>query len=1027
MRKIFILMFLLLAVPCSGAVISVKADGSGDQATIMDAVKAAEGGDEIVLSAGIYTGEGNRDIDFGGKSITLRSSDPGDRGGAATVVIDCQGSEAEPHRAFYFHSGEDEKTVIKGLTIKNGFGKTIAYQGSQHAAGGAILCESSSPSIINCYFVNNRVTTQDSKSGSCYYGGYGGAIFLNNESNMSITNCTFTGNIAYWGGAIHCGRKCGPKISNCKFAKNIAAIGGAIFNYYSQPVVSNSSFAKNRCSHIYGGGAVYSQQSNLSFEDCSFYGNHTPDDSGGLVNSGGTTCTLKNCKFSGNSKKAIALQHSSTLNIENCNIPGGKDGISEDNKDNTINWKAGETALLTNAVEELNEKLAVSESQRKSYESLYKQLREELEELKKLNIGTSGKSFMEVISVEPASPAVLEPGQPVYVKVRYDSGGKKNIKMWIRPGGDDKGVERHTCSNLKETAGEYEGWFYFDDRAAEVKSLNLRMVTNKKGDKSHVMERITIFEDTAEVDFKWKAPRKDGPYGYTVKGASVKLGTVRPEMPAVLKVGEKFLARFQYNSGVAKPINIRIWPGKQKDGNAPPQDKSQINNRKGHSSQDQIYFSYDQPGSVSEMKFRMIDNETGRFLIQYTFPVDVTWVENEKTKSVVVTDAGSAEAQENETVEPGQRLFESIFKLGEEHYDSGRYDKAKELFMYLSDNSTVSEIAVRGHRWAVYCEIMQGNKIAADEEFEAFWVKHSSAESFIVHAMGVGREYVNDRKCRDLDRALKILDRLLKEFDGHEESIRLLKIKSDAYVNMEKIELADAMAVEIIRKYPENKYLPDMLNRIAYNYIRHGYYKRSNELYLQMLKSDCDKDYQVLAHSGIGMCAVWLGDYALADAKVELLLKNYKGNEKLGYGVYVIGEEYYRLANKTYRKDQHQGKVNFGKAITIWQNNIKTIPDKHHFSLACYYTAYAYLHMQELKKSIYYYQMVVDKTPKFKQAWNAQHQITLGLDRMYRNKEMTLEEVKPLILESCEKFRKNYPDCFISGAWKKYYDKYINL
>ncbi|GAG66870.1 unnamed protein product, partial [marine sediment metagenome] len=40
-----------------------------------------------------------------------------------STVIDCNGSEMEPHRAFYFHSGEKANSIIDGLAITNGYGQ----------------------------------------------------------------------------------------------------------------------------------------------------------------------------------------------------------------------------------------------------------------------------------------------------------------------------------------------------------------------------------------------------------------------------------------------------------------------------------------------------------------------------------------------------------------------------------------------------------------------------------------------------------------------------------------------------------------------------------------------------------------------------------------------------------------------------------------------------------------------------------------------------------------------------------------
>ncbi len=105
-------------------------------------------GADVEIQPSIYTGQDNRDIDFRGKAITVRSSDPQDWDTVATTIIDCNGNETEPHRGFYFHRAEENKSVLKGLTIING----------DIDNGGGIYCRNSSPSINNCIIKNNKAT-----------------------------------------------------------------------------------------------------------------------------------------------------------------------------------------------------------------------------------------------------------------------------------------------------------------------------------------------------------------------------------------------------------------------------------------------------------------------------------------------------------------------------------------------------------------------------------------------------------------------------------------------------------------------------------------------------------------------------------------------------------------------------------------------------------------------------------------------------------------------------------------------------
>lgn len=326
MRRCF-----LLCIACTvGAAVAaatsyvIAPDGSGDWPTIQAGVDGASRGDTLFLADGIFTGDGNRDIDPLGKELAFLSLG----GDPQNCIIDCAGSEADPHRGFAFGAGEDS-TVIAGLTVRNGYANGDCCE---DLTGGAIRCMySSSPVISNCIFQSNHAVTD------------GGAILCSSYSCPQIRDCLFIGNQAAVGGAINCGGFANAIVSRCTFISNAASsapsCGGAIYvKLFAAPVFENCTLFDNAAmtgcgiyclfsaapvfnntiiSYGENGAAVYTEDSTPLFNCCDIYGNEGGDWTDGIAEQLGT-----NGNFSADPIFCDPANGVLTLHVDSPCLPG---------------------------------------------------------------------------------------------------------------------------------------------------------------------------------------------------------------------------------------------------------------------------------------------------------------------------------------------------------------------------------------------------------------------------------------------------------------------------------------------------------------------------------------------------------------------------------------------------------------------------------------------------------------------------------------------------------------------------------
>ncbi|UCG48653.1 MAG: right-handed parallel beta-helix repeat-containing protein [Phycisphaerales bacterium] len=334
---------LAAGVRAPARTISVGPGSSHDFATIQAALNDASDGDRIIVADGTYTGNGNRDIDFLGKAVVVQSEN-----GPEQCIIDCNGSQQEPHRGFLFQNAEDANSVLRGVTIRNGYaipyggaiycrgsGPTIAEcklcENRAYKIGGAMYNELAGPTVTDCRFLSNSAESGGavaSASGepmlsNCTFiansAQTGGGAIYSSLTGATLLNCTFVNNSAEHGGAVfeHRGSS---RLTDCKFVGNGAHSGAGILNYESEPVLAGCSFEWNLA--VGGGGGLYNSYSEPTLVGCGFKGNRAAW-GGGIENYAGAA-RLSSCTFAGNRADwgGAMRDYASSVILTNCLLSG---------------------------------------------------------------------------------------------------------------------------------------------------------------------------------------------------------------------------------------------------------------------------------------------------------------------------------------------------------------------------------------------------------------------------------------------------------------------------------------------------------------------------------------------------------------------------------------------------------------------------------------------------------------------------------------------------------------------------------
>lgn len=169
------------------------------------------------------------------------------------------------------------------------------FIGNHADTGGGIANWSASPTLLKTVLRDNTARL-------------GGGIYSIDQSDATMTECTFGGNSALSadagrGGALY-NDSSDVSATGCAFMDNAADNGGAIANSLSQPTFTDCVFLRNTAVHL-GGGFCSWNASSADVNGCVFRGNTAGVAGGAMANILTSTAAVSDSVSCGNEPNAI--------------------------------------------------------------------------------------------------------------------------------------------------------------------------------------------------------------------------------------------------------------------------------------------------------------------------------------------------------------------------------------------------------------------------------------------------------------------------------------------------------------------------------------------------------------------------------------------------------------------------------------------------------------------------------------------------------------------------------------------------
>jgi tetratricopeptide (TPR) repeat protein len=214
--------------------------------------------------------------------------------------------------------------------------------------------------------------------------------------------------------------------------------------------------------------------------------------------------------------------------------------------------------------------------------------------------------------------------------------------------------------------------------------------------------------------------------------------------------------------------------------------------------------------------------------------------------------------------------------------------------------------------------LVLGQEDGVEEAIEMLYARYTEpAEEFL---SVVSRIQERSLARNDFSGALSLGHRALGIYPEHPEGIFVYRWLAEASAALGDGEQAARWADGLLTRFGDHPEIVRALLETGHALRRYGVYDQAVKVYGAVLTEQASAPDCLKALTGMAQASVQLGDEARVEAIVERMLTDYRDQEKLGYSVFVIGEEYFFLGNDKFQSECFaEAAEKYVKAERLWQ------------------------------------------------------------------------------------------------------------